>query len=279
MSFTLAHVWSFEECFVDGDVAVFVDLENISTSLWNAHRQASDPRSWIDKALQYGLITFARAYADFGMDHMRDLEARLRVAGIEPYNCPSKVRGERAQSTVDMNVAIDMYEVAQDQPRTQTFVLFAGDSDYVRIVNRLRLRLGRTVVIAGVPGSISRALVEAAGGNADPLEIAQIPDDPEIDKEIVRRINEFEATRRNGVLPVFRWMAEYLKHDRNRGLIAPELVEGKLSEFKERGVLRQEMTIGSNGEPVRTTQLDRFHPFVQESLIGLPDLTPREEPV
>ncbi len=262
---------------MDGDVALFVDVENVSTSLWNAHRQAPDPRSWVDKALKYGLITFARAYADFGMDHMRDLEGRLRVAGIEPYNCPSKVRGERSQSTVDMNVAIDMYEVAQDQPNTQTFVLFAGDSDYVRIVNRLRLRLGRTVVVAGVPGSISRFLVEAAGGNADPIEIAQLPDDPEVDKELVRRIHDFEASRRNGVLPVFRWMSEYLKHDRNRSLIAPELVEGKLSEFKERGVLRQEMTIGSNGEPVRTTQLDRYHPLVQSALADLPDLATHEQ--
>lgn len=257
---------------MDGEVALFIDVENIVTSLWNTHRQAPDPRGWVNKAFRYGLITFARAYADFSLDHLRDLEHRLRIAGIEPFNCPSKIRGERAQSTVDMNVAIDMYEVAQDQPNTQTFILMAGDSDYVRIVNRLRLRLGRTVVIAGVPGSVSRALIEAAGGNADPIEIAQLPDDPEIDKELIRRINEFEMSRRNGVLPVFRWMAEYLKHERNRSLIAPELVEGKLSEFKERGILRQEMTLGSNGEPVRTTQLDRFHPLVQEALAGVPEL-------
>lgn len=262
---------------MDGDVALFVDVENIVTSLWNTHRQGPDPKRWIEKSLQYGLISFARAYGDFGMDHLRDLEGRLRTAGIEPYNCPVKSRGERQQSTVDMNVAIDMYEVAQDQPSTNTFVLMAGDSDYIRIVNRLRLRLGKTVVIAGVPGSISRALVEAAGGNADPLEIAHPPDDPEIDRELVRRINEFELTRRNGVLPVFRWMAEYLKHDRNHGLIPPELVEGKLSEFKERGLLRQEMTLGSNGEPVRTTSLDRFHPMVQEALIGVPDIPRRDD--
>ena len=55
-------------------------------------------------------------------------------------------------------------------------------------------------------------------------------------------------SRRNGVLPVFRWMAEYLKHERNWDLIPPELVEGKLSDLKSRGVLRQELVIGSNGE-------------------------------
>jgi uncharacterized LabA/DUF88 family protein len=255
---------------LSGDVALFVDLENVVTSLWNTHRQAPDPMKWIDKAQKYGLVSFARAYGDFSQEHLRDLEARLRVAGIDPFPCPVKARGDRAQSTVDMNVVIDLYEVALDRPNATTFLLMAGDSDYVRIVARLRVRLGKTVVIAGVPGSVSRALVDAAGGNSDPLEISKISDDPEVELEIIRRINEFEITRRNGVLPVFRWMAEYLKHERNRDLIAPELVEGKLSEFKNRGVLRQELTIGSNGDTVRTTSLDRFHPLVQDALADVP---------
>jgi len=249
-----------------GDVALFVDLENIVTSLWNAHRQGPDPIRWIEKARKYGLLSFARAYGDFAQDHLRDLEPRLKVAGIEPYRCAVKVRGDRQQSTVDMNLALDMYEVADDKPQTTTFMLMAGDSDYLRLVTRLRLRLGKNVVIAGVPGSISRDLVEAAGGNADPLEITRVSDDPAVELELIRRINGFELTRRNGVLPVFRWMAEYLKHERNRDLIAPEMVEGKLSDLKTRGILRQELTIGSNGDTVRTTSLDRFHLLVQEAL-------------
>jgi uncharacterized LabA/DUF88 family protein len=260
---------------LSGDVALFVDLENVVTSLWNTHRQAPDPRKWVEKARKYGLVSFARAYGDFSQDHLRDLETRLRVAGIEPFACPVKQRGDRAQSTVDMNLAIDLYEVAQDRPNTDTFLLMAGDGDYVRIVNRLRLRLGKEVIIAGVPGSVSRALVEAAGGNADPIDIAKVPDDPEIDLEIVRRINEFELSRRNGVLPVFRWMAEYLKHERNWDLIPPELVEGKLSELKARGILRQELVIGSNGETVRTTALDRFHPLVEQAL-GAESVVPEQ---
>lgn len=251
------------------DVALFVDLENVVTSLWNTHRQAPEPMRWVEKAQKYGLVSFARAYGDFTQDHMRDLEPRLRVAGIEPFMCPVKVRGDRAQSTVDMNVAIDLYEVALDRVNTNTFLLMAGDSDYVRIVTRLRLRLGKTVVIAGVPGSISRALVEAAEGNADPLEISKVSDDPEVELELLRRIHEFEMTRRNGVLPVFRWMAEYLKHDRNRDLIQPELVEGKLSDLKNRGILRQDLAVGSNGDPVRTTSLDHFHPLVQQALANV----------
>jgi uncharacterized LabA/DUF88 family protein len=262
-----------ENTALSGDVALFVDLEIVVTSLWNTHRQAPDPRKWVEKARKFGLVSFARAYGDFSQDHLRDLEMRLRIAGIEPYNCPVKQRGERSQSTVDMNLAIDLYEVAQDRPQTESFLLMAGDSDYVRIVNRLRLRLGKEVIIAGVPGSVSRALVEAAGGNADPIEISKVSDDPELEVELIRRIHDFEQSRRNGVLPVFRWMAEYLKHERNWDLIPPELVEGKLSELKTRGVLHQELVIGSNGETVRTTSLDRFHPLVEEALGAEPVFT------
>ena len=264
---------------MSNDVALFVDLENVVTSLWNTHRQAPDPMRWVEKAQKYGLVSFARAYGDFTQEHLRDLEPRLRVAGIEPFMCPVKVRGERAQSTVDMNVAIDLYEVALDRVNTSSFLLMAGDSDYVRIVTRLRLRLGKTVIIAGVPGSISRALVESAGGNADPLEISKISDDPEVELELIRRVHEFEITRRNGVLPVFRWMAEYLKHERNRDLIQPELVEGKLSELKNRGILRQELTIGSNGDTVRTTSLDHFHEIVQAALASMPLSQPPQSPI
>ena len=94
--------------------------------------------------------------------------------------------------------------------------------------------------------------------------------------ELIRRIFEFEQSRRSGVLPVFRWMAEYLKHERNWDLIPPELVEGKLSDLKTRGILRQELVIGSNGDTVRTTALDRFHPLVEHALRQEPVLTPAE---
>ena len=47
------------------EVAVFVDFENIRYSTINSYGREPDPITWRDKALKYGLMAVARAYADF----------------------------------------------------------------------------------------------------------------------------------------------------------------------------------------------------------------------
>jgi uncharacterized LabA/DUF88 family protein len=250
---------------VPSEVALFVDLENITTSLWKTYAEEPDPLQWVQKALKYGPLSFARAYGDFSQSQLNRLEPRLRVAGIDPFNCPVKVRDAGSQSTVDINIAVDLFEVAMDRPTTETFVLMAGDSDYIRIVTRLRNRLGKHVVIAGVPGSVSRDLVSAAG-TADPLEPELLEFDEEAEEAIIRLIYRYETSRREGAFPTFRFMSEYLRHPTNIDVIRPTMVGGKLTEFVNRGVLVQETISLPNGDPLRTTRLDLDHPLVLSAL-------------
>lgn len=248
-----------------GEAALFVDLENIATSMWNTYAQAPDPLKWVEKVRKYGLMGFARAYGDFSQPFLQRLEPRIRVAGIEPFNCPVKIREDKSQSTVDINVAIDLYETALDRGGTETFVLMAGDRDYVRIVARLRNRLGKNVVIAGVPGSVSRDLVLAAGAE-DPLEpvISSLDHDDEL--ALVRVINRYELSRKPGVYPIFRFMADFIRHPNNADLIDPNVVDGKMNEFVERGILVQEMVDLPDGRSLRLTKLDRSNAMVEEAL-------------
>jgi uncharacterized LabA/DUF88 family protein len=257
------------------EVALFVDLENIATSMWNTYQQAPDPLKWVEKVRQYGLMGFARAYGDFSQPFMQRLAPRIRVAGIEVFDCPVKRREDRTQSTVDVNVAIDLYEVALDRPGTETFILMAGDRDYVRIVARLRHRLGKRIVIAGVPGSVSRDLVEAAG-EEDPLEPVRFELDEMGEQELIRVINRYEMSRKPGVFPIFRFMADFIRHPTNAHLIDPNVVDGKLNEFLERGILIQEMRYLEDGRAVRLTRLNRDDASVIEA-IGYFDDEPDEE--
>jgi len=250
---------------VTGEAALFVDLENIATSMWNTYQQAPDPLRWVEKVRKYGLMGFARAYGDFSQPFLERMASRIRVAGIEPFHCPVKVREDKTQSTVDINVAIDLYEVALDRPSTETFILMAGDRDYVRIVARLRNRLGKHIVIAGVPGSVSRDLVLAAG-NEDPLEPVEFEMDREGELSLVRVINRYEISRKPGVYPIFRFMADFIRHPNNAELIDPNVVDGKLNEFLERGILLQEMVELPDNRTLRLTKLNRDHPFVEEAL-------------
>ena len=67
-----------------------------------------------------------------------------------------------SQSTVDLNMLMDIIETVFDRPSISHFVLMTGDRDFTRICARLKLRLNKFVVVAGVPGTVSRDLTAAA---------------------------------------------------------------------------------------------------------------------
>src|SRR5258708_33996760 len=83
------------------------------------------------------------------------------------------------QSTVDLNMLMDIIETGFAWPTIPTFVLMTGDKDFTRISARLKLRLNKTVIVVGIPGTVSRDLISSAnqfvplvpGGNPSPLGI------------------------------------------------------------------------------------------------------------
>ena len=66
------------------------------------------------------------------------------------------------QSTVDLNMLMDMIETVFDRPSIGTFILMSGDRDFTRICARLKLRLNKRVIIVGIPGTVSRDLMASA---------------------------------------------------------------------------------------------------------------------
>jgi hypothetical protein len=74
----------------------------------------------------------------------------------------SVVQSTVSQSTVDLNMLMDIIETVFDRPTIGTFVLMTGDRDFTRISARLKLRLNKNVIIVGVPGTVSRDLISSA---------------------------------------------------------------------------------------------------------------------
>jgi uncharacterized LabA/DUF88 family protein len=87
---------------------------------------------------------------------------------MEPaqFNGPSSYYAQPqqviTQSTVDLNMLMDIIETVFDRPSITTFVLMSGDRDFTRICARLKLRLNKRVIVVGVPGTVSRDLISAA---------------------------------------------------------------------------------------------------------------------
>ena len=166
------------------EVAVFIDIENLRYGLLNNYGQEPDIRAVVEKAKKYGRPSLMRGYADF-TEHPPELTRQLQVAGIEAINVPVKRRPtkkdgkeiERVKNAADMILALDaMIEAleADEKGQVKVFLLVTGDRDYVKLVTHLRNRFGQRVVIAGVPGSVSRDLVTAAE-EEDPIEVVEQP--------------------------------------------------------------------------------------------------------
>jgi len=87
------------------------------------------------------------------------------------------VQSTVVQSTVDLNMLMDIIETVFDRPTISTFVLMTGDKDFTRISARLKLRLNKTVIVVGIPGTVSRDLISSAnqfvplvpGGSVAPM--------------------------------------------------------------------------------------------------------------
>ena len=248
------------------ELAVFVDFENIRYSTINSYGREPDPLAWRDKALKYGLMSVARAYADFDQQPPQ-MRTRLDVAGFELHHYPAKrtsdITGrEKIASRSDLNLVIDIINTALVRPDINTFLLFTGDKDFIRLVTTLRNRLGKRVVICGVPGSVSPDLVIAAG-EEDPVEVTQSAD---VDMAVIQAINTYIEQLHEGFVPTQSHMSRTLWRFLDRTLLPSEHIEAKVMEFLRKGVLSKRQTINGQGQELVTTELNYEHPLVAKAL-------------
>ena len=252
----------------NSEVAAFVDFENIRYSTINSFGREPDPIAWRDKALKYGLMAVARAYADFDQ-HPPAVRMRLDVAGFEAQHYPAKRTSdasgrEKIQSRADLNFVVDVINTALTRPDVKTFLLFTGDKDFIRLVTTLRNRLGKRVVICGVPGSVSPDLV-AAAGSEDPLQVAQSAD---VDKQVVRAIANYVGQLHDGFVPTQSHMSRTLWRFLDRTVLPSEHIEAKVMEFLRKGILTKRQTINGQGQELVTTEINISHPLVREAIPG-----------
>src|SRR5205823_4868 len=100
-----------------------------------------------------------------------------QLPAINASGSSTIVQSTVVQSTVDLNMLMDIIETVFDRPTISTFVLMTGDKDFTRISARLKLRLNKTVIVVGIPGTVSRDLISSAnqfvplvpGGNTGSL--------------------------------------------------------------------------------------------------------------
>lgn len=179
------------------------------------------------------------------------------------------------QSTVDLNMLMDIIETVFDRPSISTYVLMTGDRDFTRICARLKLRLNKTVIIAGVPGTVSRDLISASnqyiilGSSTDslfnhtaPQQNSQMIETTDtLFLQFLDYIDRHWAWRT--VIGIANFISDPYNHkNRFRGRLNRTTARDLLQTCITQGILAQ--SFDSNGN--EDLRLNRTHPSVETAL-------------
>ncbi|SFQ71977.1 NYN domain-containing protein [Hymenobacter arizonensis] len=146
--------------------AIFIDFENIYYFLKNHFQDPPELNDYVldivgtlrkqlhEKGLD-SLISYA--YADFERLATAP-QGALYLMGVSTRN----VLGTDHKNAADMQLCIDALEVMYTRPDIGTFVLVAGDRDYIPLLQHLR-RQARQVLVAGFRESVSGDLLQNIG--------------------------------------------------------------------------------------------------------------------
>jgi uncharacterized LabA/DUF88 family protein len=204
-----------------------------------------------------------------------------------PSSPPPYSSGYATQSTVDLNMLMDIIETVFDRPSIQTFVLMTGDRDFTRICARLKLRLNKFVVVAGVPGTVSRDLTAAANqfvllgnshGGAYPAQTFSQPmpglepTDPQF-LQFLDYIDRHWAWRT--VIGVSNFIGDPYNHkNRFRGRLTRESARELLMTCIQQGILLAQTDAAGNED----LRLNRANPLVEAALANQATQMPQQPP-
>ena len=97
------------------------------------------------------------AYADFERIG-ESAQGALYLIGVETHN----VLGTDHKNAADMKLCIDALTILYTRQEIRSFIVVAGDRDYIPVIQHLR-KHGRTVRVVGFPSSVSGDLLTNVG--------------------------------------------------------------------------------------------------------------------
>jgi uncharacterized LabA/DUF88 family protein len=235
------------------DAALFIDWDNLKAGLKSLGRQPN-MSSLLDAVGHRGRVVVARAYADWQQKYNAFDPPNLYAAGIEPVYVPVRMQsGKILKNSADVKLAVDTIDFLNTAPHLKTFVLVSGDSDLVHLVNFLRARGKRVVVIA-----VSHTLSPTLSDNVDEILLYDVdiepfrqPDAPSNGRKAKPTQNSADVdesfdvltdllkNRTNRIGSLFSWIAVQLAR---RGLdhraIGFERFKDFMQEAERRGKIR-----------------------------------------
>ena len=181
--------------------AVFIDFENVYYFLKNHFHDPPDLNDYVldivrtlrEQLSAKGLdCLISYAYADFERLATAP-QGALYLMGVSTRN----VLGTDHKNAADMQLCIDALEVMYTRPDIGTFVLVAGDRDYIPVLQHLR-RQARQVLVAGFRESVSGDLLQNIGAQQfiDARDLLAPERLEQLEKRRIDRLRAIEESRR-----------------------------------------------------------------------------------
>lgn len=138
------------------NVALYLDFENLAISAENVYPSQDKPLAIepiVDFAASKGNISVRKAYADWSRDIFAQYQNLLMEQGFELIHLPgTNFQGKNGS---DVRLTVDVMEHLELFPHFHTLIIGSGDSDFIPLIQRVRLR-NIKVVIIGFEHSVGR---------------------------------------------------------------------------------------------------------------------------
>ncbi|MFN6460447.1 MAG: NYN domain-containing protein [Nostoc sp. DedVER02] len=146
---TTAHIEQF-------NTAIFYDIENLTMGRSNPNLNFSlkQIQTNLESTSLVNKIAIQCAYADWSDSRLKLLKNEIQELGIEAIQIFDY---SYKRNAADMQLAIDVMELAQTRPTLQVFVIISGDGAFAALAKKLH-EYGKTVIGCAYEGQINRVL-------------------------------------------------------------------------------------------------------------------------
>ncbi|MBW4674989.1 MAG: NYN domain-containing protein [Desmonostoc geniculatum HA4340-LM1] len=138
------------------NTAIFYDIENLTMGRSNPNLNFSlkQIQTNLEKTTLVNKIAIQCAYADWSDSRLRLLKNEIQELGIEAVQIFDY---SHKRNAADMQLAIDVMELAQSRPTLEVFVIVSGDGAFAALAKKLH-EYGKTVIGCAYEAQVNRVL-------------------------------------------------------------------------------------------------------------------------
>ncbi|MBN3941558.1 MAG: NYN domain-containing protein [Nostoc sp.] len=284
------------------NTAIFYDIENLTMGRNNPNLNFSlkEIQTNLENTTLVNKIAIQCAYADWSDSRLRPLKNEIQELGIEAIQIFDY---SHKRNAADMQLAIDIMELAQSRPLLQVFVIVSGDGAFAALAKKLH-EYGKTVIGCAYEGQINRILksvcdcfipIPTPQVTIEDISINEVTSESLLNDDILivtnkvlqdlkQNIEQLSQLKEGGIYlnQIYHILKDNIpnfdqkrkQHGYKLAKFLKKVIEGTdicLSSGNNKLILRETLTLGSNGSSNRT--LNGGSPYLRTRVLTTNSVT------